>query len=62
VSLKENCTPSSHTGQEQLLSILEYWETSVRKITNMMMMMMIIQCNYTARTDSNGVVTERMMQ
>lgn len=27
-----------------------------------MMMMMIIQCNYTARTDSNGVVTERMMQ
>jgi hypothetical protein len=33
VSLKENCTPSSHTGQEQALSILEYWETSVRKIT-----------------------------
>lgn len=33
VSLTENCTPSSHTGQEQVLSILEYLETSVRKIT-----------------------------
>ena len=27
-----------------------------------MMMMIIMKCNYTARTDSNGGVTEKMMQ